>query len=57
VSIVVHQIDAFTEKAFGGNPAAACLLEHAPDTDWMQAVASEMNLSETAFVVRREDGD
>jgi hypothetical protein len=57
VSIVVHQIDAFTEKAFGGNPAVACLLEDAPDTDWMQAVAREMNLSETAFVVRRKDGD
>jgi predicted PhzF superfamily epimerase YddE/YHI9 len=57
VSIVVHQIDAFTEKAFGGNPAVACLLEVAPDTDWMQAVAREMNLSETAFVMRRKDGD
>ena len=57
MSIVVHQIDAFTEKAFGGNPAVACLLEDAPGTDWMQAVAREMNLSETAFVVRRKDGD
>ena len=57
MSIVVHQIDAFTEKAFGGNPAVACLLEVAPDTDWMQAVAREMNLSETAFVMRRKDGE
>ena len=44
MSIVVHQIDAFTEKAFGGNPAAVCLLDDAPDADWMQAVAREMNL-------------
>jgi len=57
VSIIVHQIDAFTDAAFGGNPAAVCLLEGAADVDWMQDVAREMNLSETAFVVRRDDGD
>ena len=57
MSIIVHQIDAFTDKAFGGNPAAVCLLGDAPETDWMQDIAREMNLSETAFVVRREDGD
>jgi len=44
------QIDAFTDRPFGGNPAAVCLLEADHDDDWMQAVASEMNLSETAFV-------
>jgi PhzF family phenazine biosynthesis protein len=57
MSIVVHQIDAFTDEAFGGNPAAVCLFETAPETDWMQDVAREMNLSETAFVAQREDGD
>lgn len=57
MSIIVHQIDAFTDKAFGGNPAAVCLLDDSADADWMQDVAREMNLSETAFVVRREDGD
>lgn len=57
MSLIVHQIDAFTDKAFSGNPAAVCLLDNAPDADWMQDVAREMNLSETAFIVRREDGD
>ena len=44
------QIDAFADRPFGGNPAAVCLLEHPAETDWMQQVAAEMNLSETAFV-------
>jgi PhzF family phenazine biosynthesis protein len=44
-------VDAFTETTFGGNPAAVCLLDVAADATWMQAVAAEMNLSETAFVV------
>jgi PhzF family phenazine biosynthesis protein len=50
------QVDAFTDHAFGGNPAAVCWLERAASPDWMQAVASEMNLSETAFVRRLPDG-
>jgi PhzF family phenazine biosynthesis protein len=44
------QVDAFTDRAFGGNPAAVCLLDGPADPGWMQAVASEMNLSETAFL-------
>jgi PhzF family phenazine biosynthesis protein len=44
-------VDAFTQSPFGGNPAAVCLLEAAAEPEWMQAVAAEMNLSETAFVV------
>ncbi|MGD8340356.1 MAG: PhzF family phenazine biosynthesis protein [Gammaproteobacteria bacterium] len=44
------QIDAFTDRAFGGNPAAVCLLDEERDDSWMQHVAAEMNLSETAFV-------
>ncbi len=45
----IFQVDAFTDKAFAGNPAAVVLLEAQAETDWMQAVAREMNLSETAF--------
>ncbi|NIL95538.1 MAG: PhzF family phenazine biosynthesis isomerase [Woeseiaceae bacterium] len=48
-------IDAFSDKPFAGNPAAVCLLGEERDTSWMQAVAREMNLSETAFV-RPADG-
>lgn len=44
------QVDAFTDRPFAGNPAAVCLLDHDCDSAWMQAVAAEMNLSETAFV-------
>lgn len=51
------QIDAFTAQAFRGNPAAVCLLDRERDERWMQDVAAEMNLSETAFLLRREDGD
>ena len=51
------QIDAFTSQAFRGNPAAVCLLDGERDAQWMQDVAAEMNLSETAFLLRRDDGD
>lgn len=44
------QVDAFTDRPFAGNPAAVCLLSHERESSWMQAVAAEMNLSETAFV-------
>ncbi len=50
------QVDAFASKPFSGNPAAVCLLDREPDSRWMQAVAAEMNLSETAFVRGVEDG-
>ena len=43
-------VDAFAERPFAGNPAAVCPLDEAPDEGWMQRVAAEMNLSETAFV-------
>jgi PhzF family phenazine biosynthesis protein len=46
----IYQIDAFTNEPFRGNPAAVCLLEKPADPTWMQSVAAEMNLSETAFV-------
>jgi PhzF family phenazine biosynthesis protein len=51
----LYQIDAFTGQAFRGNPAAVCLLDAERDAAWMQSVAAEMNLSETAFVVPRGD--
>jgi predicted PhzF superfamily epimerase YddE/YHI9 len=49
-------VDAFTDRPFAGNPAAVCLLPAAADPVWMQQVAREMNLAETAFLVRRDDG-
>ena len=48
-------VDAFTAKPFAGNPAAVCLLEAAAEPAWMQLVAREMNLSETAFLHREAD--
>ncbi len=48
--MTIYQVDAFTGHAFGGNPAAVCLLRQAAPESWMQAVAAEMNLSETAFL-------
>src|SRR5882724_13630388 len=48
----IRIIDAFTDRPFAGNPAAVCLLDEAdtwPDESWMQQVAAEMHLSETAF--------
>lgn len=57
MSVPLLQVDAFTEKPFAGNPAAVCLLRAAHDDEWMQSVAAEMNLSETAFVHPRDDDD
>lgn len=51
------QVDSFTTDAFRGNPAAVCLPREEVSVAWMQAVAAEMNLSETAFVRRRAEGD
>lgn len=48
-------VDAFTDRPFAGNPAAVCLLDDQRDSAWMQSVATEMNLSETAFVASRGD--
>ena len=53
--VPIYQVDAFTDTAFRGNPAAVCLLERAASAEWMQHVAAEMNLSETAFVVPRDE--
>jgi PhzF family phenazine biosynthesis protein len=53
----VVQVDSFTSKPFSGNPAAVVVLETPGEDGWMQNVALEMNLAETAFLVRRRDGD
>jgi PhzF family phenazine biosynthesis protein len=50
------QIDAFSDQPFRGNPAAVCLLDREREAQWMQNVGAEMNLSETAFLLRRDDG-
>jgi predicted PhzF superfamily epimerase YddE/YHI9 len=57
MSLPLYQVDAFTSRAFSGNPAAVCLLPEPREDAWMLAVAREMNLSETAFLHREgEDG-
>ena len=56
MTMQIFQVDAFTDRLFTGNPAGVCMLP-APRTDrWMQDVAMEMNLSETAFLIRVADG-
>lgn len=55
-SIPLYQLDAFTDKAFAGNPAAVCPLDEWLADDVMQAIAFENNLSETAFYVPEGDG-
>jgi len=57
VSTELVVIDAFTDRPFSGNPAAVCRLHRPVSEDWMQNVAAEMHLSETAFVFDRPDGD
>jgi PhzF family phenazine biosynthesis protein len=52
----IVQVDSFTDAAFSGNPAGVCIMERTGDERWMQNVAREMNLSETAFVVPRREG-
>jgi predicted PhzF superfamily epimerase YddE/YHI9 len=53
----IYHVDAFTSERFRGNPAGVCLLEGpVTEANWMQAVAAEMNLSETAFVSPRAGG-
>ena len=51
----IVQVDSFTATPFAGNPAAVCVLPAPADERWMQHVAREMNLSETAFLVRQSD--
>lgn len=54
--VPLYQVDAFTGRLFSGNPAGVCLLDQPRSERWMQWVAREMNLSETAFLVPRKEG-
>src|SRR5712691_10268917 len=56
MGLTIFQVDAFTDRPFAGNPAGVCVLPGVRDERWMQNVASEMNLSETAFLLRQSDG-
>jgi len=55
--LTITVVDSFTDQPFRGNPAAVCVLDRPAPATWMQSVAAEMNLSETAFVSTRADGD
>ena len=57
MTVPLIQVDAFTDVPYTGNPAAVCVLPEARDAVWMQAVAAEMNLSETAFLVPQDDAE
>ena len=52
----IVQVDAFADRPFGGNPAAVCILPAPRDASWMQDVAREMNLAETAFLHPENEG-
>ena len=54
MNIPIYQVDAFTSEVFSGNPAAVCIIEEWLDDNIMQSIASENNLSETAFIVQRD---
>ncbi len=54
--VPLYVVDAFASRPFTGNPAAVCLLDESADDEWMQSVANEMNLSETAFLRQLDDG-
>ncbi len=56
MGLTIFQVDAFTKEPFRGNPAGVCILPGPGDEGWMQNVAREMNLSETAFLYQQEDG-
>jgi PhzF family phenazine biosynthesis protein len=55
-SLPLFHVDAFASRPFTGNPAAVCLLEEARDFAWLQNVAAEMNLADTAFLLPMGDG-
>jgi len=55
MKIPIYQVDAFTSKVFGGNPAAVCPLEYWLEDELMQKIAAENNLAETAYFVKKEN--
>jgi PhzF family phenazine biosynthesis protein len=56
MAIPIFQVDAFATEPFKGNPAGVCLLRGPAEASWMQSVAAEMNLAETAFPLAEGDG-
>lgn len=56
MSVSIYQVDAFTDEPFRGNPAGVCILPGPGDASWMQNVAREMNVAETAFLHPGTDG-
>lgn len=56
MGLTIYQVDAFSDRPFSGNPAAVCLLPGPKDDQWLQQLAQEMNLSETAFLRKQKDG-
>ncbi|MBD3286953.1 PhzF family phenazine biosynthesis isomerase [candidate division WOR-3 bacterium] len=56
MGIPIYQVDSFTAEVFKGNPAAVCILADEVSAGWMQGVAAEMNLSETAFLFKKGTG-
>lgn len=54
--MTIYQVDSFTDKPFTGNPAGVCILDKAADETWMQNIAMEMNLAETAFLYPADGG-
>ena len=56
ITLSIYQVDAFTSKAFEGNPACVVMLNKKREDAWMAALAGEMNLSETAFLLPQEGG-
>lgn len=53
---IIYQVDSFTTRPYAGNPAGVCMLASPADAEWMQSVAREMNLSETAFLYPKDEG-
>jgi PhzF family phenazine biosynthesis protein len=56
MKLPIYTVDAFTDKPFSGNPAGVCILDDAIPDSLMQNIALEMNLAETAFVLKQDDG-
>ncbi len=56
MSLTLITVDAFTDRPFSGNPAAVTILPEPRPDAWMQSLAMEMNLAETAYLVKRDDG-
>jgi len=53
----IYQVDAFTDTPFKGNPAGVMIMVENLDSEWMQNMAMEMNLSETAFVTPKNNNE